>query len=70
MKQVIIYPQDNGSVAVIFPANEFAIEEIAKKDTPTGKPYLIVNQEDLPQGWNEFFEAMEADFTNPDGYGE
>jgi hypothetical protein len=69
MAQIIIYPQDNGSVAMIFPTGEMSIEQIAKKDTPTGKPYLIVNRNDLPSGWNEFFNALEADFTNPDGYG-
>jgi hypothetical protein len=69
MKKVIIYPQDNGSVAMIFPTGEMSIEQVAKKDTPTGKPYLILDRTDLPNGWNEFFNALEADFTNPDGYG-
>jgi aspartate aminotransferase-like enzyme len=70
MSQVIIFPQSNNSVAMIFPTGELSIEETAKKDTPKGKPYLIIDRGDLPSGWNEFFNALEADFTNPDGYGE
>ncbi len=70
MAQVIIYPQDNGSVAMLFPTADLPIEEVAKKDTPKGKPYLIINRGDLPSGWSEFFNALEADFTKPDGYGE
>lgn len=50
MNQRIIYPTDNGGVAVIIPANEcgLTIEEIAAKDVPTGKPYKIVNIADIP----------------------
>ena len=35
---------------------------------PAGVPYKIVNSEDLPQD-HTFFNAWEADFSNPDGYG-
>ena len=50
MNQRIIYPTDNGGVAVIIPADEcgLTIEEIAAKDVPTGKPYKIVNIADIP----------------------
>ena len=50
MNQRIIYPNDNGGVAVIIPAPEcsLTIEEIAAKDVPAGKPFKIVNVTDLP----------------------
>ena len=70
MNQQIIYPQDNGSVALIIPAPEcgITIQEIARKDVPAGKPYLIVDVSDLPEN-QDFFNAWEADFSNPDGIG-
>jgi hypothetical protein len=50
MNQRIIYPTDDGGVAVIIPAVEcgLTIEEIATKDVPTGKPYKIVDVADIP----------------------
>jgi hypothetical protein len=48
--QVIIFPNENGGVAVIIPAPEFAdqIEAVAVKDVPTGKPFRIVDDSELP----------------------
>jgi hypothetical protein len=50
MSQRIIYPTDDGGVAVIIPAAEcgLTIEEIAAKDVPAGKPYKIVDVADIP----------------------
>lgn len=50
MNQRIIYPTDEGGVAVIVPAPEcgLTIEEIAAKDVPEGKPYKIVDVADVP----------------------
>jgi len=50
MNQRIIYPTDDGGVAVIIPAPEcgLTIEEIAAKDVPAGKSYKIVDVEDIP----------------------
>ena len=50
MNQRIIYPTDEGGVAVIIPAPEcgLTIEEIAAKDVPAGKPYKIVDVADIP----------------------
>jgi hypothetical protein len=50
MNQRIIYPIDDGGVAVIIPAAEcgLTIEEIAAKDVPAGKPYKIVDVADIP----------------------
>ena len=50
MNQRIIYPTDDGGVAVIVPALEcgLSIEAIAAKDVPAGKPYKIVDVADIP----------------------
>lgn len=50
MNQRIIYPTDDGGVAVIVPAAEcgLTIGEIAMKDVPTGKPFKIVDVSDIP----------------------
>jgi len=50
MYQRIIYPTDEGGVAVIIPAPEcgLTIEEIAAKDVPEGKPFKIVDVADIP----------------------
>jgi hypothetical protein len=50
MNSRIIYPTDEGGVAVIIPAAEcgLSIEEIAAKDVPAGKPYKIVDVADIP----------------------
>jgi hypothetical protein len=52
MNQRIIYPTDDGGVAIIVPAPEYlaehTIEELAAKDVPAGKPYKIVDVSDIP----------------------
>jgi hypothetical protein len=50
MNQRIIYPTDDGGVAIIIPAPDcgLSIEEIALKDVPEGKPYKIVDVSDIP----------------------
>ncbi len=70
MTQVIIFSNDKGWLSVISPAPEcgLTIEEIARKDVPAGKPYHIINADQLPQD-NVFFNAWEADFSNPSGQG-
>ena len=51
MNSRIIYPTDDGGVAVIIPAAEcgLSIEEIAAKDVPAGKPFKIVDVSDIPE---------------------
>lgn len=69
MNQRIIYPTQDGGIAVIVPCDcGLTIEEIAAKDVPTGKPYLIVPASDIPAD-RTYREAWTADFSNPDGYG-
>jgi len=50
MNQRIIYPIDDGGVAIIIPADcGLSIEEIAAKDVPADKPYKIVDVSDIPE---------------------
>jgi hypothetical protein len=49
MNQRIIFPTDDGGVAVIIPADcGLTIEQIAAKDVPEGKPFQIVDVADIP----------------------
>lgn len=50
MNQRIIYPTENGGVAVVVPAPDcgLTIEEIAAKDVPQGVPFQIVDVADIP----------------------
>jgi hypothetical protein len=50
MDQRIIYPTDEGGVAVIIPAPNcgLTIEDIAAKDVPVGKPYKIIDVSEVP----------------------
>ena len=53
MNQRIIYPNDDGGVAIIIPTPEYlqehTIEELAAKDVPAGKPYKIVDVSEIPE---------------------
>jgi hypothetical protein len=46
----IIYPTDDGGVAIIIPVLDcsLTIEQIAAKDVPEGKPFKIVDATDIP----------------------
>jgi hypothetical protein len=52
MDQRIIYPTDDGGVAILIPAPEYVaehgIEALAAKDVPAGKSYKIVSVDDIP----------------------
>ena len=60
MNSRIIYPTDDGGVAIIIPTESL---ELAMKDIPSGKPYLIVDAADIP-ATREFRNAWTADFTD------
>ena len=64
MNQRIIYETEEGGVAVIIPVAEceHTIEEIAAKDVPSGKPYKIVEEADVPSD-RTFRDAWEVDET-------
>ena len=77
----IVYSQDNGIAAVIIPCGVgcvinpdtgefFTMEEIAKKDVPTGKKYKIVPVSDISsdRSFRNAWTVDESDLT--DGVGE
>lgn len=59
----IIYPQDNGTVAILIPSPycELTLDEIAAKDVPPGKPWQVVDAADIPED-RSFRDAWEFDF--------
>jgi ribosomal protein S12 len=50
MNQRIIYPTQDGGVAILIPAPDcgLTIEEIAQKDVPKGVKYQIVDVSEIP----------------------
>lgn len=52
MNKRIIYPNDDGGVSILIPAPEYlaehTIDELAAKDVPEGKPFKIIDIEDIP----------------------
>jgi hypothetical protein len=70
MDILIIYPQINDKIVIVNPALNcgLTIQEIAQKDVPEGVPYVFINSSELPPHL-DLFDAWEADFSKPDGYG-
>jgi hypothetical protein len=60
MNSRIIYPNDDGGISIIIPAESV---EAAMKDIPAGKPYKIIDSADIPAD-REFRNAWTADFTD------
>ena len=58
--QLIIYPTDEGGVAIIVPnrASGLSIGEIAQKNVPKGKPFQVVSRGKLPED-REYRDAWE-----------
>ena len=72
MAKKIIYKAENGILSVITPVvnNLMTIEDIAKKDVPTGLPYKIIEDTDLPSS-REFRNAWTiVDDELTDGVGD
>lgn len=57
MTQAIIFTNDNGGVSVCIPTGELPIQAVKEKDTPAGS--IIVNTANLPNQYNDFFDAWE-----------
>lgn len=55
--QVIIFKNDNGNVSVCLPTGELDIQAVKAKDTPSHS--IIVQDSELPQADNDFFDAWE-----------
>ena len=69
----IIYKNESGGVSVIIPSDEalsfMTIDEIAQKDVPTGLPYKIVDDSEIPED-RTFRDAWVVDeATLTDGVG-
>ena len=68
----IIYRDDTGKAHILIPAAKESrtVEEIAKKDVPTGKKYKIVPVSDISsdRSFRNAWTVDEADLT--DGVGE
>jgi hypothetical protein len=68
----IVYPTDDGGVAILIPTPEclltHTIEEIAAKDVPAGKPYKIISASDIPSD-RTFRNAWGVQIDEPDGVG-
>ena len=74
----IVYKQDDGVIAIVMPNLKeinpatgvvFTIDEIAKKDVPTGKKYKIIDDSDVPTD-RSFRNAWTVDESNlTDGVG-
>lgn len=70
----IIYKNESGGVSILHPTDEalsfMTIDEIAKKDVPTGIPYKIVEDSEIPTD-RTFRDAWTVDeATLTDGVGE
>ena len=46
----IVYTQDNGTVAVVIPADncDLTVEQIRDKDVPSGKTAYIIDKDEIP----------------------
>lgn len=64
MSQVIIFVNDNGGVATCTPTGEISIDAVLTKDVPAGRGARIVNISDLPNQYNDFYDAWEMDATS------
>ena len=66
----IIYLDDNNMVVILVPTDEMSVENIAKKDVPTGKKYKIVDKSEIPtdKSFRNAWTVSESDLT--DGVGE
>ena len=62
--QAIIFTNDNGGVATCIPTGEISIDAVLEKDVPKGKGARIVNIADLPNQYNDFYDAWEMDATS------
>jgi len=72
MKLAVFKPTDSDTISVLIPAPncELTLEEICKKDVPTGVKYKIIEHTDLPDD-REFRNAWVAQDleTDYDGVG-
>lgn len=76
--KVILYKQDNGVVAIMYPntnainpntGNLYTPEEVAIKDVPKGKKYKIVEDSEIPTDgtFRDAWTVNESDLTDGTG---
>ena len=61
----IIYQQENGTVALVVPTNQFTLEQVIESAVPVGAPYLVIDDEHIPDGFMDFHGAVTANFDDP-----
>lgn len=66
----IVFEKEDGGVGVIQPvlAPGTTALDVAKKDVPVGRPFLLIDGHDIPTA-PIYAEAWEVDFSEPDGVG-
>ncbi len=73
MTQLIIYKQDNGTVAIIRPTEEalarYGNDAFAQKDVPAGEKYKIILETDVPADRSQRSAWTVADTALTDGVG-
>jgi hypothetical protein len=61
----IIYKQENGKVALVVPTGQYTLEQVIESAVPVGAPYLVIDDEHIPDGFMEFHDAVDANFDDP-----
>jgi|TARA_E500000318_G_C3489263_1_gene183649 hypothetical protein len=71
MDKRIIYKNTDGSIGIIIPTNcGLTVEQIARKDVPTGLSYKIVNVSEVPSDRTFRGAWTIADSELTDGVGD
>lgn len=68
MDKRIIFPTADGGIGILIPGAGWDALEVARKDTPAGVPFRIIDTQDIPQK-DKTRNRWSADFSDPDGYG-
>jgi hypothetical protein len=63
--QKVIYQQENGTVALVVPTGQYTLEQVIESAVPVGAPYLVINDEHIPDGFMDFHGAVTANFDDP-----
>lgn len=72
MEKRIIYQKSGSTATILIPCEcGLTLEQIGKKDVPTGVPFWIVDATDIPsdRAFRDAWELDEAAMGVPDGYG-
>jgi len=63
--QKVIYQQENGTVALVVPTGQYTLEQVIESAVPVGAPYLVIDDEHIPDGFMDFHAAVTANFDDP-----